>query len=237
MTAAPTGRDRPGDRTGGPPTTAAGPAPAGRGAGPRPGVDCHALSCSFPLCEWPWCDEDLLNTPLEEDSTEEWDREDFWEEGEEICCCGQPLHDDEDCCCTRPSARRVELRSTLLSVEGPDRNAHDTRDNGSATVEAAVALSAMVVVLVLGIAAVLAVITQIRLVDAAGAAARLAARGDTDAAQTAVDRLAPDGVRLSISRAGAWTTVSISAPAVPLLPGVRLSARAVAATEGQSGGP
>ena len=98
------------------------------------------------------------------------------------------------------------------------------------------ALAALVLVAVPAIAAVMAVVTQVRVVDAAGAAARLAARGDESAAAAAVQRLAPGGTQWSIDRGGEWTTVTVTAPPVPLLPGVRLSSTAVAATESDLGG-
>lgn len=277
MTATPTGRDRPGDRTDGPPTTVPGPGSdsAGRGgAGPRPGADCHLLACSFPLCEWPWCDDDLLDAAYEDDGwLDDPDEDDLvsgrWSDLYEARFGVPPWdhqgpgaagtawdHDDpvlfdDRARSTEPFGRtpvdRVPhptggVNSSPAGRDESDRGTarrHDSDrcDHGGATVEAAVALSALVVVLVLAIAAVLAVVTQIRLVDAAGAAARLAARGDDAAAHSAVDRLAPDGVQLSIDRGGEWTTVSITAPAVSLLPGIRLSARAVAATEGGSDEP
>jgi Flp pilus assembly protein TadG len=49
---------------------------------------------------------------------------------------------------------------------------------GASTVEAAIAIAALVVVLVLCLAGVSAVLMQVRCVDAAREAARLAARGD-----------------------------------------------------------
>lgn len=268
MTATPTGRDRLGDRTDGPPTTVPGPGAdsAGRGGvGPRPGADCHLLACSFPLCEWPWCDDDLLDAAYGAVHDDPADEDDLfaggWSELLEACCGAAWLrsmpdhrgapgtagkawdHNDPALFDDRPRFAgpfgRPAVGRDLDLTDGSDRGTGrgDDSDRGGATVEAAVALSALVVVLVLAIAAVLAVVTQIRLVDAAGAAARLAARGDDASAHSAVDRLAPDGVQLRIDRGGEWTTVSITAPAVSLLPGIRLSARAVAATEGGSDEP
>ncbi|NEW58155.1 pilus assembly protein TadE, partial [Nocardia cyriacigeorgica] len=52
-------------------------------------------------------------------------------------------------------------------------------DSGAVTVEAAIALAAIVVAVVLCIGALLAASTQVRCIDAAREAARLAARGDS----------------------------------------------------------
>lgn len=107
----------------------------------------------------------------------------------------------------------------------------DPADRGSATVEAAVALSALVVVLALCLAGIAAVMTQVRLTDAAGEAARLAARGDDAAASRAVAALGPPGVALYLSAGDPVTAEVRAAPVGGLLPGLRLAARAVAARE------
>jgi hypothetical protein len=99
------------------------------------------------------------------------------------------------------------------------------------TVEAAVALSAMVVVLALCLAGVGAVVAQIRAADAAGVAARLAARGDEAAAQAAVSQMAPAGAALAISGADLLTARVDAPPLGGLLPGLRVGATAVAARE------
>ncbi|MDM4141072.1 TadE family type IV pilus minor pilin, partial [Mycobacterium sp. FLAC0960] len=60
-----------------------------------------------------------------------------------------------------------------------------TGDAGTSTVEAALGIAALVVVLVLCLAGVTAVSMQVRCVDAAREAARLAARGDERSAAAA----------------------------------------------------
>lgn len=113
----------------------------------------------------------------------------------------------------------------------PCRSGPGRQDRGSVTVEAAVALSAMVVVLALCLAGVGAVVAQIRAADAAGVAARLAARGDEAAAQAAVSQMAPAGAALAIS-GGDLLTARVDAPPLGgLLPGLRVGATAVAARE------
>ncbi len=81
-------------------------------------------------------------------------------------------------------------------------------------------------------------IAQVRCVDAAREAARLAARGDLDSA-TAVARAAgPQGAVVDISRSDGMVTVTVSVaarPDLPLLghlPAVVLTASAVSAEEG-----
>lgn len=112
------------------------------------------------------------------------------------------------------------------------------RDRGSVTVEAAVALAALAVVLTLCLAGIAAMIAQVRVTDAAGEAARLAARGDRAAAQRAVQDLAPAGSVLTISGDGDMLTARVSAPPLGgLLPGIDVRAQAVAAREPGADGP
>lgn len=125
---------------------------------------------------------------------------------------------------------------------GPGRGTGGARawsgDAGSVTVEAAVALSALLVALVLCLAAIGAAVLQVRLTDAAGAAVRLAARGDVAAAEAAVHWAAGAGAVLRLAEAGDGALVTARVEAVPLsglLPGLRLSAQAVAAREPSEG--
>lgn len=99
-------------------------------------------------------------------------------------------------------------------------------EGGMATVEAAIALAALVFVVVACVGAVLAVATQVRCVDAAREVARLAARGDDRAVDAGHDVL--PGARIEVD-AGPEVTAVVSADA-PLLP-MALTARAVAARE------
>ncbi len=69
---------------------------------------------------------------------------------------------------------------------------------------------------------------QIRCLDAAREAARLAARGDdgSDVARS----IAPDGAAVQLHRDGELVVATVTARSV-LLPGVTVAARAVAAVE------
>ncbi|HEY2223298.1 TadE family type IV pilus minor pilin [Actinomycetospora sp.] len=99
------------------------------------------------------------------------------------------------------------------------------------TVEAAIAIGSLVAVLAVVLAAVGAVIAQIRCVDAAGEAARRASRDDTVGAE-ALARDLPAGTEVRVEPEGALVRVLVRVP--PLggaLPGLRVSAEAVAARE------
>lgn len=79
-----------------------------------------------------------------------------------------------------------------------------------ATVELAVALPAVVLCLVLGLGAVRAVTDQVRCTDAARAAARAAARGDTPGSAVALGRrLAPPGATVTVEVAGSTVESSV----------------------------
>lgn len=83
-----------------------------------------------------------------------------------------------------------------------------------ATAEFAVAMPAVVLVLALSLSALAAGLDQIRCVDAARAAARLFARGETDgAARRAGEALAPDGSQLVVSADATRVRVRVTAPA------------------------
>nr|WP_206030592.1 TadE family type IV pilus minor pilin [Rhodococcus sp. B10] len=75
------------------------------------------------------------------------------------------------------------------------------------------------------IGAILAVSLHVRCVDAARETARLVARGDT---VSTVD-LAPDEARVTVTSTGGFVTVRVEADTA--LPGLTVSAQAVAAIE------
>lgn len=102
------------------------------------------------------------------------------------------------------------------------------------TVEAALAITSLLAVLVLCIAGLSAVATQVRCVDAAREAARLAARGDRTSAQAAVHAVGPAGADLRLRLEGGHVIARVSVAAV-LLPGVVIAAEAVAAGESDTG--
>jgi hypothetical protein len=86
------------------------------------------------------------------------------------------------------------------------------------------------VVLVLCLAGIAAVSMQVRCVDAAREAARLAARGDERSAVAAARRIAPDGARVQVHRDGDFLIATVAAHS-KLLPALDIGARAVAAAE------
>jgi hypothetical protein len=85
-------------------------------------------------------------------------------------------------------------------------------------------------VLVLCVAGLTAVSMQLRCVDAAREAARLAARGDNGSASTAAQGIAPDGAAVRLRRDGELVVATVSARS-PLLPGITITAEATAAAE------
>ena len=106
------------------------------------------------------------------------------------------------------------------------------------TVEAAVALGSLAAVLVIVLAATAAMVTQIRCVDAAAEAARLASRGDDDGARRAAARLLPAGTEVAVEAAGDDVRVRVRAPPLgSALPGLRIGAESVAAREPDVAGP
>lgn len=91
-------------------------------------------------------------------------------------------------------------------------------DHGAVTAELAVAMPAAAIVLAALLTGAAAGLTQLRLEEAAGAAARLAMRGDIDEASAAVNRLAGDGAAMEISESGDWIQVRVESPLrAPLL--------------------
>lgn len=92
------------------------------------------------------------------------------------------------------------------------------------------AIAALVVVLACALGGVAAISGQVRCLDAAREAARLAARGDTTAADAAARRVAPPGAAVEIRRAGDFVEARVSTRSA-LLPGIVISAGALAAAE------
>ena len=76
--------------------------------------------------------------------------------------------------------------------------------------EAAFAIAALVVVLILCVSGLTAVSMQVRCVDAAREAARLAARGDDGSASGAAQGIAPDGAAVQLRRDGEFVIARAS---------------------------
>lgn len=109
---------------------------------------------------------------------------------------------------------------------------------GSVTAETAVLLPVLLVVLAACIAVLACVAAQLRCVDAARAAARVAARGDApDLVRSTGERLAPTGARITLTATDGTVEVLVSAQVRPFgqvlsrLPAVEVSGRAVASVE------
>lgn len=106
------------------------------------------------------------------------------------------------------------------------------QDRGSITVEGAIALCSLMLVFATVLTGVTVVLDQLRCTDAAGAAARLFARGQKRRAEEVVRMLAPADAELAVDRKDRTVTVTVSArPAGGLLPGVTVRARAHAELE------
>jgi hypothetical protein len=86
------------------------------------------------------------------------------------------------------------------------------------------------VVLLLCVAGLTALSMQVRCIDAAREAARLAARGDDGDAMQAAHDIAPFGARLQMREEGDYVVAAVSAHSL-LLPGITIRAEAVAARE------
>ncbi|GIG58810.1 hypothetical protein Lfu02_31820 [Longispora fulva] len=104
-------------------------------------------------------------------------------------------------------------------------------DRGSATVELAACLPVVVLLLLGGLTAVLAVLGQVRCVDAAREAARAQARGSGG---VEAGRRAAPGASITVTRSAESVRARVVLVVRPLgrrLPGVTVSAEAVAALE------
>jgi hypothetical protein len=97
-------------------------------------------------------------------------------------------------------------------------------------VEAAFAVAALAVVLVLCLGGLAAIGMQVRCVDSSREAARLAARGDEGAAADAVRRGGPAGAELALRRDGGFIVAKVATRSI-LLPGITITAESVAAVE------
>lgn len=103
-------------------------------------------------------------------------------------------------------------------------------DRGSVTVEAALALCGLALVVAMAIAAVTAVAASLRCTDAARELARLAARGEVDRGRAVAARLAPPGAQIGLQIRGDEAVAEVTAAPARLLP-VHVRGRAVAVLE------
>lgn len=106
-----------------------------------------------------------------------------------------------------------ELRAQEQRVKEVRVREVPARERGMVTAELALAMPALVLVLAFALGALGLAIDEVRCVDAAGAGARAAARGDPPPAVTAVAaRAAPAGASVLVSGTGGAVTVSVRAP-------------------------
>jgi hypothetical protein len=97
-------------------------------------------------------------------------------------------------------------------------------------VEAAFGVATLVAVLMLCLAGITAVAMQVRCIDAAREAARLAARGDERSAVAAARGVAPGGAAVQLRRDGAFVVATVTVTPKLLL-ALHLTATGVAALE------
>lgn len=104
---------------------------------------------------------------------------------------------------------------------GTRRTARTTDgERGTVTVEVALVLPAVVMVLLVCCTLAAAVLGQVRCADAARAAARAAAIGEPAAVVVAVARdLAGDGAQVTVDEDGQWVEVVVTRPLASALPG------------------
>ena len=119
----------------------------------------------------------------------------------------------------------------MTSAPGQPRR-KPNHDRGAVTVEAAIGLIALVLILGLLLYGLAAAADQVRCVDAAREAARLTARGDADLAKEAATRVAPADAAIKVDIEGERIHVTVDAsPLDNLLPGIHLHAEAFAIRE------
>lgn len=104
-------------------------------------------------------------------------------------------------------------------------------ERGSATVEAAIAVCAVVAVLAMALGGAATVLAQLRCTDAAREAARLVARGEQDRAAEVAGRIAPGGAAVDIRLGGDEVVVVVTAEPVGGLGLLSVRAEAMAVLE------
>jgi hypothetical protein len=104
-------------------------------------------------------------------------------------------------------------------------------DRGAVTVEAALALCSVVLVVGLAVSALSAAAAALRCQDGAREAARLVARGEPGRARLVADSIAPVGARVDLAVVGDEVTATVTANAVSGLPALTVSGRAVGVLE------
>jgi Flp pilus assembly protein TadG len=105
------------------------------------------------------------------------------------------------------------------------------------TVETAICLGGVLIVLALVLSGLSALLGQIQCTDAAREAARLVARGEAEQARQVAARIAPSGSTVTITVTGDTVAVTVTArPVGDVLPGLTTHAQAYAVREPQPEG-
>jgi Flp pilus assembly protein TadG len=110
---------------------------------------------------------------------------------------------------------------------------HD-REAGIVTAETALVIPTLMLVMALAATVVMTLMAKVQVLDASRAAARTAARGDSDAeALAAAQRLGPDGASVRLVDRSEWVEAVVSAKIRPfgLLPAFTVTASTLAARE------
>ncbi len=97
------------------------------------------------------------------------------------------------------------------TADGPPRG-RPRRDAGTVTAEIALVLPAVVVALLVALAVLAGGVTRLQCTDAARAATRAAALGESRGEVAAVGRASMPEAGVSISDDGAWVSVSVTCP-------------------------
>ncbi|SHK42904.1 hypothetical protein SAMN05443637_10692 [Pseudonocardia thermophila] len=103
-------------------------------------------------------------------------------------------------------------------------------DRGAVTVEAALAMAALTVVLAVAVGAVATAGAAVRCADAARELVRLATRGEADRGRAVAAELAPAGASIELEVAGDLATGTVSVHPAALLP-IAITGRSVGALE------
>lgn len=132
----------------------------------------------------------------------------------------------------RPPPARRPAATTTSDEASPAAERGLGGERGSVSIEAALVMVALVVVLAIVLGGVALMTAQVRCVDAAREAARLVARGESARAGEAARRLAPSGAHVAVRIEGDEVVVAVSAdPLSGVLGGLTVHADAVAVLE------
>lgn len=118
------------------------------------------------------------------------------------------------------------------ATAGPTDPPPSDGECGSASVEAALAVCALIAVLAMVLAGVCVMVAQVRCIDAAREAARLVARGEPERAEQAARQVAPGGAQVAVRVNADEVIVEVSAqPVDGVLPAITVRAEAMAVLE------